>query len=215
MYSVSKAEQMNPSEKEFLKSYDPNLYPRPSVAVDVVVLTADGDRFKVLLTRRKEHPFLGQHALPGGFVGIDESLEEAAKRVLATKAGLGEVFVEQLFTFGAPQRDPRMRVVSVAYYALVPPTKLHGINGDTVVASLDIPFKGEVAMPVDAFDDVGELELAFDHADILGMAIARIRGKLSYTNIGFELLPQQFTLFQLRMLYQTILGHELNKDSFR
>jgi 8-oxo-dGTP diphosphatase len=208
-------------EVAFLASYDASLYPRPSVAVDVVLLTVSDGAIRALLGRRDDHPHRGRWALPGSFLRIDESLDAAAARVLARKAGLEDIFSEQLYTFGAPERDPRTRVLSVAYYALVEPTTLEravAARGDRnlVLARLDVPWPGETGGPVDAIAGDGTpLPLAFDHADVLGMAVKRIRGKLDYAPIGFELLPDAFSLRDLRLVHEAILGRPLNKDSFR
>jgi ADP-ribose pyrophosphatase YjhB (NUDIX family) len=208
-------------ELAFLASYDASRYPRPSVTVDVVLLTVDNGAIRTLLGRRVEHPALGMWALPGGFVGIDESLDDAAARVLREKAGLEGVFTEQLFTFGAPDRDPRTRVISVAYYALVDASTLTGAvarvdDRRLCLATVDVPWSGEAGGPVTVRDERGaNLELAFDHAGILGTAVKRIRGKLDYAPIGFELLPDAFSLRDLRLVHEAILGRPLNKDSFR
>jgi 8-oxo-dGTP diphosphatase len=137
--------------------------------------------------------------------------------VLADKAGVADVFVEQLYTFGAPGRDPRTRVISVAYYALVDAARLASGRGEGAVSGrIEVPWEGETGGPVEAVDADGrELPLAFDHADILGMAVKRIRGKLDYTPIGFQLLPDTFTLRRLQDVHATVLGRALNKDSFR
>ncbi len=209
--------QRPPEEQAFLDAYDPAPFPRPSVAVDVVVLTILEQRLQVLLYRRGAFPFRDCWALPGGFVGLEESLDAAAARLLASKAGLRGVYLEQLYSFGAPQRDPRTRVISVAYYALVPPRQLEDpARSEVRLAPLQVPWEGEAGGPVLARDERDrELALAFDHADILGMAVLRIRGKLDYAPIGFALLPPRFTLHQLRQVHETILGRRLNKDSFR
>jgi 8-oxo-dGTP diphosphatase len=208
-------------ELEFLAGYDASRYPRPSVAVDVVLLTVrDGDLW-ALLGRRNEHPYGGRWALPGSFLRIDESLDAAAVRVLRSKVGLADVFTEQLYSFGAPDRDPRTRVISVAYYALVEGTALERAvaardDAGLVLARLRVPWAGETGGPVEALDQSGKpLPLAFDHGEILGMAVKRIRGKLDYVPIGFELLPDAFSLRDLRLVHETILGRVLNKDSFR
>jgi 8-oxo-dGTP diphosphatase len=203
-------------EQAFLAEYDPAAFERPSVAVDVVVLTVAEGQLWAVLRPRERHPHVGRWALPGGFVGVDESLDDAAARLLRTKAGLEGVFLEQLYTFGSPDRDPRMRIITVAYYALVPVERLAGVNGGAVLAPIDVPWQGEQGGPVEPRDlDDQLLELAFDHADILGLAVQRIRGKLGYTDIGFALLPPSFTLRQLRLVHESILGAPLNKDSFR
>jgi len=208
-------------ELAFLASYDASRFPRPSVAVDVVLLTVRNDAIFALLGRRDDHPHRGRCALPGSFLRIDESLDAAAVRVLRTRAGLREVFTEQLYTFGSPRRDPRTRVISVAYYALVEPATLeHTVaardDAGLFLARLDVPWAGETGGPVSALDHSGtSLPLAFDHADILGMAVKRVRGKLDYAPIGFELLPPAFSLRDLRLVHEAILGRSLNKDSFR
>jgi 8-oxo-dGTP diphosphatase len=215
------------AEADFLAGYDASRYPRPSVAVDVVLLTVRDGGLWTLLSRRESHPAMGRWALPGGFVGIDESLDRAAARVLADKVGLEGVFSEQLYTFGAPDRDPRTRVISVAYYALVEPSVLvragdrrwegeGGPGPELRLLRLAIPWPGETGGPVEALDDAGDpLPLAFDHGDILGTAVKRVRGKLDYAPIGFELLPAAFSLRDLRLVHEAILGRPLNKDSFR
>jgi 8-oxo-dGTP diphosphatase len=182
------------------------------VTVDVALITAAEGQLRTVLVRRPEHPFKGRWALPGGFVQMDESLDAAAARVLRAKAGLGGVFLEQLYTFGAPDRDPRTRVISVAYYALVDPAKL---AAGLVTTRLAIPWEGETGGPVEAIDGDQRLALAFDHADILGLAVKRLRGKLNYAPLGFQLLGDQFTLLDLQRVHETVLGRTLNKDSFR
>jgi 8-oxo-dGTP diphosphatase len=208
-------------ELAFLAGYDASRYPRPSVAVDVVLLTVRDGGVWTLLGRRDEHPAKDRWALPGGFVGIDESLDATAARVLDAKVGLSGIFTEQLYTFGSPARDPRTRVISVAYYALVEPSMLESAvtarrGAGLRLVRLAVGWPAETGGPVDALDDRGApLPLAFDHAEILGMAIRRIRGKLDYAPIGFELLPEAFSLRDLRLVHEAISGRALNKDSFR
>jgi 8-oxo-dGTP diphosphatase len=150
--------------------------------------------------------------LPGGFVGSAESLDDAARRVLQEKTGLRGVFLEQLYTFGAPRRDPRRRVISVAYYALVPRDHLAALASGATVAPLRIDWEGETGGPAELPDGWA---FALDHAEIVGMAVKRIRGKLDYSPIGFQLLPKKFTLLELQRVHETVLGRPLNKDSFR
>ena len=207
-------------EASFLAEYDVDEFPRPSLTVDVALLTATDVALEVLLLRRASHPQMGKWALPGGFVRLDESLDEAAGRVLREKAGLGGVFLEQLYTFGEPGRDPRTRVVTVAYYALMPRERLvaAGIPGGEAVqlARLRVPWAGEHGGPVEALDGSGAaMPLAFDHSEILGMVVKRLRGKLDYAPIGFQLLPDVFSLRALQQIHEVILGRRLNKDSFR
>jgi 8-oxo-dGTP diphosphatase len=194
--------QPNQAEVEFLRQYNPDEFPHPSLSVDVVLLTARDDTLEVFLIRRDEHPFKNDWSLPGGFVRLNENLETAAARVLESKTGLRDVFLEQLYTFGQVDRDPRTRVITVAYYALVPLEKLTRLEiSDT-----------RALMPV---KDAASLELAFDHHDILQKTLERLRGKLDYAPIGYELLPERFTLRELQTLHETILGKKLNKDAFR
>lgn len=177
-------------------------FPRPALTVDCTVFGFDGAGLQVLLIRRGIEPFRGTWALPGGFVRMEEDLEDAARRELEEETSLREVFLEQLQTFGTPGRDPRGRVVSVAFYALVRPDQ-HPAKGDTD-ASEAAWFPAEDLPP-----------LAFDHAEILACALERLRGKIRYRPVGFELLPQRFTLSQLQALYEAILGRPLDKRNFR
>lgn len=206
-------------DARFLADYDPGAFERLSVAVDVALVTALEGNLYTLLARRSEPPQQTRWALPGGFVGPEESLDAAAARVLQQKAGLEGVFLEQLYTFGDPGRDPRTRVVSVAYYALVDDRRFEGAAGrspNVATARLHIEWEGETGGPVEAIDSGGQrLSLAFDHAHILGMAVRRLRGKLDYAPIGFQMLGETFTLLDLQRVHETVLGRPLNKDSFR
>lgn len=177
-------------------------YPHPGLAVDCVVFGLDERDLKILLIRRGLEPYEDRWALPGGFVGIDESLEDAARRDLYQETGLKNVFLEQLYTFGAVDRDPRERVVTVAYYALVKLSE-HRPAANTGVR--------EAAWF--AIDD--RPPLAFDHDDIARMAHERLRSKVRYQPLGFELLPRKFPLRMLQHLYETILDRPLDKRNFR
>ena len=206
------------SEKEFLEAYDPSAFERPSVTVDVALLSVVDGALFTLLVQRAEHPFKGKWSLPGGFVRLDESLDAAARRVLAAKGALDGVFLEQLYSFGDPQRAPRMRVITVAYYALVDRRRFEAATrDDLVIGRIDVPWEGETGGAVDVLleRDGKTADLAFDHAEILGTAVKRIRGKLDYTPIGFQLLGDTFTLLELQRVHETVLGRPLNKDSFR
>jgi len=175
-------------------------YPRAALTVDCVVFGFDGGELQVLLIRRGLPPFKDKWALPGGFVRVEETLDDAARRELAEETGLQDVFLEQLYTFGTVKRDPRERVVSIAYFALVKPA--------AVTAATD-------AAEAKWFPISDLPSLAFDHADILATALNRLRGKLTYQPIGFELLPPKFTLTQLQRLYEAVLGEPLDKRNFR
>lgn len=177
-------------------------YPRPALTVDCVVFGFDGDGLQIVLIRRGLEPFANTWALPGGFVHMDETLDQAARRELDEETHLHDVFLEQLYTFGNPDRDPRGRVVSVAYYALVRPDQ-HPATGDSDAAEA-------------AWHPVENLPpLAFDHAEILRIALDRLRGKIRHQPVGFELLPKRFTLGQLQALYEAILGRTIDKRNFR
>lgn len=206
------------TEEAFLASYDPSEFERPSLTVDIVLLTAFDGALLTLVVKREEHPHKGRWALPGGFVRMTESLDTAAERVLTTKTGLGRVFLEQLYTFGEPKRDARTRVVTVAYYALVDRRRFDSAKsrGELDVARVVVPWEGETGGPIELHDAAGtRLTTAFDHDVIIGTAVKRIRGKLDYTPIGFQLLPGEFTLFELQKVHETVLERPLNKDSFR
>ena len=179
-------------------------YARPEVTVDIVIFGYDHESadLSLLLIERNRQPFLGEWALPGGFIHMDETLEEAARRELREEAGVKDVYLEQLYTFGALKRDPRDRVISVAYYALVERKRLVLKAGTDAACAKWFP----VAKPP---------RLAFDHKEIVKIAVQRLRGKIRYEPIGFELLPQQFTLTQLQMLYEVILDQPLDKRNFR
>ncbi|HRX79908.1 MAG TPA: NUDIX domain-containing protein [Pirellulaceae bacterium] len=177
-------------------------YPRAALTVDCVVFGLDDDDLKVLLIQRNLPPFEGRWALPGGFVRIDESLEESARRELREETGIENVYLEQLYTIGEIDRDPRERVVTVTYYALVK------LTDHQVQAATDARNAAWFAV-----DDVPAL--AFDHAKILEMAHERLRGKVRYQPIGFELLPAKFTLRQIQHLYEVVLDRPLDKRNFR
>lgn len=177
-------------------------YPRPCLTVDCVVFALDEHDLKVLLIQRDLEPFAGRWALPGGFVLMDETLDEAARRELEEETGAKNVFLEQLYTFGDVRRDPRDRVVTVAYYALV---KLSEHKLRAASDSRDAAWFAMADIP----------KLAFDHERILEAAYERLRGKVRYQPIGFELLSTKFTLTQLQRMYEVILDRPLDKRNFR
>ncbi len=177
-------------------------YPRAALTVDCVVFGLDDESLKVLLIRRGLQPFEGKWALPGGFVGVGETLEAAARRELEEETGLKLAYLEQLYTFGALERDPRERVVTVAYFALV---KLFDHKVQAATDAADAAWFATDDLP----------PLAFDHQDILRVARERLRSKVRYEPLGFELLPRKFTLTQLQRLYEVVLERELDKRNFR
>jgi 8-oxo-dGTP diphosphatase len=188
--------------EESAATYDASRYERPSVTVDVVILTVRGGKLEVLLVKRKRWPFEGMWAIPGGFVNPDESLEDAAKRELAEETAVKDVYLEQLYTFGDPGRDPRTRVITVVYYALIRTEQLHIRAADDAA---DAGWYSLFDLP----------QLAFDHRKILDYALTRLQSKLEYTMIGFQLLASEFTLSELQAVYEAILNRPLDKRNFR
>ncbi len=195
------------SEEEFLKKYNVEEFKRPSVTVDIVVFTLIKGKIKVLLIKRGMHPFLDCWALPGGFVKMDKSLINSASKELMEKTGISkkDAYLEQLYTFGNPKRDPRTRVISVAYYALVDSSKIK-LKKEHKKNIKDIRWVSVYKLPE---------KMAFDHREIIMYALKRLRYKLEYTAVGFELLPELFTLTELQKLYSEILNEKLDKRNFR
>ena len=178
-------------------------HPRPALTVDIVIFSLRTGQLNVLLVQRGRDPFAGMWALPGGFVGMAESLEAAASRELEEETGLQETYLEQLYTYGDPERDPRGRVVTVAYFALIPSdARIRPEGGDDAQRAEWFPVKD---LP----------KLAFDHQEIISYALRRLRYKLEYSAVGFQLLPEQFTLTELQRTYEIILGEKLDKRNFR
>jgi 8-oxo-dGTP diphosphatase len=178
-------------------------YDKLGVTVDIVIFSIKNDDLNVLLVKRKLQPFKDMWAIPGGFVRKNESLKKAAMRKLLEETGVKDVYLEQLYTFGEPKRDPRGRIITIAYFALIDSTKIKPIARTDVYETgwhsmYDIPKK-----------------LAFDHEDILKYAFQRLRYKLEYTTVGFQLLPKKFTLSELQKVYEIILSKELDKRNFR
>ncbi|MGO4529513.1 NUDIX domain-containing protein [Paenibacillus sp. 2TAF8] len=260
---------VNISEEEFLKTYDAGDYERPSVTVDMLVFTirsGEQENYRklaepelgLLLIRRGGHPYLGQWALPGGFVSIDESLEDAARRELQTETGLDDIYLEQLYTWGDVGRDPRTRVISCSYMALVDSSELELQAGDDasdaswfrveqklIEEKRHIHERGRVterrlqlilsnedeteqlSAIVETKEKVegrvrsGSVELldvqgiAFDHAKIIHYALERLRSKIEYTDIAFNLMPEKFTLTALQKVYEIISGKKLLAAAFR
>ncbi|MDP3507141.1 MAG: NUDIX domain-containing protein [Candidatus Melainabacteria bacterium] len=171
------------------------------ITVDIVLFTILERQLHVLLIRRLAEPFRGSYALPGGFVLENESVDEAAHRELQEETGVEKVFLEQLYTFGEPNRDPRGRVITVAYYALVANSHILRSGTDAADAAW---FSLDKLPPV-----------AFDHQSIIEYAQQRLRNKLDYSNVGFELLPEKFTLTELQLVHEAILGTNLDKRNFR
>lgn len=187
------------SEREFLETYDPRAFPPVAVTVDIVALTIREGALHVLLVERGKHPYLGRLALPGGFVR-DETLDEAALRELREETAVERVHLEQLATFGNPGRDPRMRVISVAYLAFAPSMPDPRPGGDAT-ATRWVPVSRATG-------------LAFDHDAILGAALERARAKLEYTPLATAFVADEFTIGELRAVYAAVWGEQPHAGNF-
>ena len=196
------------SEKEFLRNYNIHDYDVPLTSVDLVIFTVKDQELQVLLVKRGDHPYKGQWCLPGGFIDVrnDVDLDGAALRKLKEKTGVEAPYLEQLQGFGGRDRDPRGWSTTFAYFSLISSDQLtlsHGGNADAVRWC-----------PVDNADEALP-KLAFDHADILDIAVQRLRNKVEYTSLPAHLLPEEFTLSELQKMYQVLLGRLLDKSAFR
>jgi 8-oxo-dGTP diphosphatase len=204
--------QGRPGEREFLGGYDPASFPPFAVAVDLAIFTIRAGLLAVLLVQRRDHPFQDYWALPGGFIRADESAEEAARRELAEETGFTAFtgYLEQLSTYSAPGRDPRMRVVSVAHVALAPKLPDARAGGDAAAArwwpaeDLGLDSTAKEVLP-----------LAFDHAQILTDALDRVRAKLEYTTLAAAFVDEPFTLAELRRVYAAVWGNAPDLGNFR
>ncbi|MBS4201207.1 NUDIX hydrolase [Bacillus sp. FJAT-49732] len=255
------------TEEEFLQKYDISIYERPSVTVDMLIFTVVDEEkenyrklpeksLKLLLVKRGVHPYIGQWALPGGFVTNDESLDEAALRELKTETNIDDVYMEQLYTWGDVKRDPRTRVISCSYMALIDSRALEVKAGDDAVDArwfdarysvleekktiLEKGFSFERVIKITLSNDQAKLEatikiiekysgkavtverdvmvsngVSFDHAKMIQYAIERLRNKIEYTDIAFNLMPELFTLSELQQVYEVTLGRELLSSAFR
>jgi ADP-ribose pyrophosphatase YjhB (NUDIX family) len=211
------------TESEFLKNYDANKYEHPSVATDVVIFSVSTDnganwrrankkKFSILLAKREDFPSIGKWNLPGGFVSITETAETAARRTLNTKTGLTDnIYLEQLYTFDDLKRDPRTRIISIAYMTLIDKSKLH--ITETEHSKWFTIHKNHLES-----DDGLKLnfsDLAFDHNEILHCALNRLKNKIEYTDIVFNMMPHEFTLGELQQVFEAILERDLLTADFR
>ena len=209
------------TEAEFIRQYDPNRYEKPAVTVDMLIFTVNpekDDSLELLMIERGGHPFLGKWAIPGGFVEMEESLEEAAARELKEETDLSDIYMEQLYTFGDVGRDPRRRVISVAYMALVPKAKLHPVAGDDAAKVKWFTVKPGADDRLTLLSEdvcLSEEDIAFDHEKVIKTALQRLKNKVEYTDIAFELAGEEFTLTHLQTIYESVLGRQLHKPNFR
>ena len=177
-------------------------YPHPAVTTDIVIFTIRDNQLKLLQIMRGGDPYKGQWALPGGFLQLDEGLEDGARRELAEETGISGVYLEQLYTYGAVERDPRERVITVAYYALIASDKI------VLQAATDAEAVGWFSM-----DELPSL--AFDHKNIVADAHQRLVAKLDYSTIAFQFMSNVFTLSELQNVYEIILREEMDRRNFR
>ena len=237
------------TEEEFLKQYKPSDYERPSVTVDTLLFGMDAhyESLKILLIKRNNHPYINKWAFPGGFVDIDESSYTAACRELEEETGLTDIYLEQLYTVTAPDRDPRMRVIDIAYLALLPECPVRAGDDAKDAAWFDVRIdktaegleqlilfnrERDVRIIYELHKEyfrngvikienygvplpVTEEQLAFDHAQILVEGLMRLRNKAEYTDIAFNLMPDEFTMTDLMRVYELILGKKLYRKNFR
>ena len=239
------------SEEEFLRNYDPNEYERLSVTTDILVLSVssndnanyrktDDKKMSVLLVRRDNYPFKDMWCLPGGFVGYNEDLDEAPKRILKSETNLDNLYLEQLYTFGEVKRDPRMRVISTSYMSLIDKNRLmEHINKnaswfdivlyeekdnvvtiilDNGIETISFSIKKELREKTTdrySFNIIKNTNIAFDHPLVILAGLERLKNKLEYTDIVFNMMPEYFTLGELQKVYEVILGKKLLDPAFR
>ncbi len=238
------------NEEEFLKDYDPSKFDRLSLTTDILIFSVSDESqnnyrklnkkyFSVLLVKRETYPFKDKWCLPGGFIKIDEDIEDAAKRILKSEANIDDIYLEQLYTYGGPNRDPRMRVISTSYMALIDKNKLtYDISKNAswfnvivfedknqIDVTLDngteqIKFKIRKTLKEKTTDRykyeiIENDKLAFDHALVITSGISRLKNKIEYTDIVFNMMPEYFTLGELQQVYEVILGKKLLDPAFR
>lgn len=238
------------SEEEFLKDYDSSMFEKLSMTTDILILSVSSEetgnyrklsekKFSVLLVKRDTYPFKDKWCLPGGFVGYDEDLETAAKRVLKMETNLDHIYIEQLYTFGSPDRDPRMRVVSMAYMALVDKNKLDAKLTENASWFTITLLEDEKEIHVTLDNNIETIsfvihkvlkdkttdryeylilkndKLAFDHPKVIVSGISRLKNKIEYTDVVFNMMPKYFTLGELQQVYEVILGRKLLAPAFR
>ncbi len=241
---------MYKTEEEFLKAYNPDDYEKLSLTTDILICSVSSEEeenyrklskkyFSILLVKRDNYPFKDKWCLPGGFVGIDEELEDAPKRILAAETNLHDIYLEQLYTYGGVNRDPRMRVISTSYIALVDKNRLKDKLADNAswfnVTVLED--ENEIHITLDNGKEIIPLvikktlkdqttdrykytvvkndDLAFDHALVIATGISRLKNKVGYTDIVFNMMPEYFTLGELQQVYEVILGKKLLDPAFR
>lgn len=238
------------SEEEFLRDYDPNQFDRLSLTTDILIFSVSDEieknyrklskkYFSILLVKRDTYPFKDKWCLPGGFIKIDEDIEDAATRILEEEANIKDIYLEQLYTYGSPNRDPRMRVVSTSYMALIDKNRLQNHisknaswfnvfvledkeiinitldNGNETIKLKVKKIKEEKTIDRYKYEVLENDKLAFDHALVITTGISRLKNKIEYTDIVFNMMPEYFTLGELQQVYEAILGKKLLDPAFR
>lgn len=210
---------MDKKEQEFLKNYDSSKYEKPSVTTDVIIFTIDDDNdLNVLLIKRKNYPFKDKWAIPGGFVDINESIDTAASRELFEETNLKDIKIDQIGTFGEVDRDPRMRVISIAYFAFVPKNKLNIKAGDDAKEAILFKIKKDESLyfiNTKTDEKISEEELAFDHKEILKLALKRLNNRIDYTDDILYFLDEYFTIFEAKSIYESISQTSIDTNNFR
>lgn len=238
------------SEEAFLKEYDSSMFEKLSMTTDILIMSVSSEetgnyrkltekKFSILLVKRDNYPFKDKWCLPGGFVGIDETLDEAAKRILKNETNLKDIYIEQLYTFSGIDRDPRMRVVSTSYMALIDKNRLNDKlcanaswfnvfmleddksyhvtldNGNEQIKFIVGKKLRDLTTDRYDFKVIKNDKLAFDHPLVIISGIERLKNKIEYTDIVFNMMPEYFTLGELQQVYEVILGKKLLDPAFR
>lgn len=205
------------TEEEYLKNYDPNQYEKVSITADVLLFAMNEQlKLEVLLVKRTTFPFKDFYSIPGGFVDPKESIDQCARRKLEEKTGIRNIYLEQLYTFGEVERDPRMRIISVAYTALASKKRLSLPTENAEWFEINWTDQNQIIL-TNHNQTVTQEQIAFDHSAIIKMAINRIRGKLDYTDIAFPLLAdsKRFSIYELQKVHEAILNKELDSANFK
>jgi 8-oxo-dGTP diphosphatase len=230
------------NEKEFLEDYDDSIFKKPSLTTDILVFSVSeskednyrkltSKKLSVLLVKRDNYPFKDKWCLPGGFIKMDETTEESSKRILENETNIKELYLEQLYTLSNINRDPRTRVISVSYIALVDQSKYSEISDSArwfdlyveeedntycfTLCSKEDKLTFILKKHEDKFITIKNDDLAFDHPEVIGLGLQRIKNKIEYTDIAFSLMPKYFTLGELQQVYEVILGKKLLDPAFR
>lgn len=207
------------TNEQFLKEYDSSQYEKPSVTADALIFTMNAkQKLEILLVKREDFPYAGKWSVPGSFIKMNETPEQTALRALKQKTGIMNVYLEQLYTFAAVDRDPRMRIISISYIALIPKNKLLLQNQENVAMFEISIIDKEIRLRNEDIDvEISVKDLAFDHGQQLCTALERLQGKIDYSDIAFELLADrnQFTIYELKKIHEAILNKELDTGNFR